>query len=176
MLLVFIALGLEVYQVVAHVHCLAGRTLPASHRSTVGFGAAISGDALSYLLSGIGLYVSGGPWALLLLPLLGHVFYLCLLVFFRPFYVRIHDFSQQTIYTDRSFVRAKTVAGVFDASFHLLAVVLLARYAPAAETVSLAALGVVGYFFVFNPGAFEAGARKPRSSAVTTRVVQDKHA
>src|SRR5215471_3861738 len=103
LLLVVFAIGIEGYQFLAHVHCLTGRTLPASHRSTVGFGAAIGADALSYLLACICLYGTSALWLLLLVPLLGHLFYWCLLVFFRAFYSRIHDYRLRTIYADGSF-------------------------------------------------------------------------
>ena len=176
MSLVVIAIGLEVYQFVAHVHCLSGRTLPDSHRSTRGFGAAILVDALSYLLSSACLYASGGPWTWLLLPLLAHVFYGSLLVFFRSRYVSIHDYRMRTIYADGAFCRSKRIASVFDTSFHLLAVVLLARYAPAPPALFVAAVGVVGYFFVFPPAPLEEPVRRLRSGEAGARVVRDKHA
>ena len=66
MLFVVFAIGLEGYQFLAHVHCLSGRTLPASHRSTVGFGAAIAVDAFCYLLACVALHGSGASWQLLL--------------------------------------------------------------------------------------------------------------
>src|SRR5690242_12509830 len=59
MLLAVIAVVVEVYQVVAHAHCLTGRTLPQSHRGTLGFGVAIAGDALAYLLSCYCLHAAG---------------------------------------------------------------------------------------------------------------------
>lgn len=164
MSLVAFAIGLAVYQVIAHVHCLSGRTLPGSHRSTLGFGTAIFGDALSYLLSCVCLYASGGTWWLLLAPLLAHVVYGCLLAFFRPLYMRIHDYRRRTIYADGSLCRSKRVAALLDTSFHLLAVILLARQAPVAQAVSFAALGIAGYLFVFTPRARAAAASKPRST------------
>ena len=158
MSLVVLAICVEAYQFLAHVHCLSGRTLPSSHRSTVGFGAAIAGDALSYLLACICLYASGSAWILLLLPLVAHLFYWCLLVFFRAFYARIHDYRLRTIYTDGSFCRAKLVASFLDASLHLVALVLLARRIPAPEAFAYASFGFLAYGRVFAP----ARARKAR--------------
>ena len=150
MSLVVFAIGVEGYQFLAHTHCLSGRTLPLSHRSTVGFGAAIAADALSYLLACIALRATGGAWVLLLLPLLAHVFYGCLLIFFRTFYSRIHDYRLRTIYADGSFCRAKLVASAVDTSAHFVALVLLARSVPAATAISLAAIGVIAYWLVFR--------------------------
>ena len=165
MSLVVIAICVEAYQVVAHVHCLSGRTLPASHRNTVGFGAAILADALCYLLACICLHPSSGVWALFLVPLLAHLFYWGLLVFGRSVYLRIHDYRMRTIYADGSFCFSKQTAAFFDVSFHLLAFVLLARHLPASEAILLGAVGVVAYWFVFAP-----------ASQTSSRVVQDKHA
>jgi len=150
MSLVVFAIGVEGYQFLAHLHCLFGRALPDSHRSTVGFGAAIAADALSYLVACVALWATGGPWMLLLLPLFAHLVYGCTLVFFRAFYSRLHDYRLQTIYADGSFCRAKLVASVLDSSGHLVALVLLARSVSAATAVSLTALGVVAYMFVFR--------------------------
>ena len=151
MSLVFIAIGVEVYQVVAHFHCASGRALPASHRSTRGFGAAILADALCYFLAGACLHAAHGPWPLLLLPFAAHIFYWCLVTFFRSFYLAIHDYRLQTIYADGSFCRAKRIAGIFDTAFHLLAVVLLARHAAALPALGFAAAGVVAYVAMFVP-------------------------
>jgi hypothetical protein len=151
MSLVVLAIGLEAYQVVAHTHCVSGRTLPDSHRSTLGFGAAIVIDALAYLFSVVCLYASGGAWALLLPPLFAHVFYGCLLLFFRALYLRIHDYRMQTIYVDGAFRRSKGLAALLDTSFHLLALVLLIRQAPGLEALLVATSGVAAYLFVFRP-------------------------
>lgn len=159
MLFLVFAIGVEGYQFLAHVHCLSGRILPASHRTTVGFGAAIAADALCYLLAFACLYGSGTAW-LLLVPLFGHIFYWCLLVFFRGFYSRIHDYRQRTIYADGSFCRAKLVASIADASGHLFALVLLARRAPTAMALPLVAVGFVLYCLIFIPR------RAPRESSV----------
>lgn len=160
MLLVVFAIGAEGYQFLAHLHCLTGRTLPASHRSTVGFGAAIAVDALCYLLACASLYGSGAMWLLLLVPLFGHLFYGSLIVFFRAFYSRIHDYRQPTIYTDGSFCRAKLVASIADAGSHLFALVLLTRRAPTAAALPLVAVGLLTYCLVFIPK------RAPRESSV----------
>jgi hypothetical protein len=151
MSLVVFAICVEGYQFLAHIHCLSGRTLPLSHRSTVGFGAAIAVDALCYLLACICLYRAGAAWTLLLLPLVAHLFYGSLLLFFRAFYSRIHDYRQRSIYADGSFCRAKLVASIGDASAHLVALVLLARLVPAATAIPFAALGLVAYLAVFAP-------------------------
>ena len=164
MSLVFVAMGLEVYQVVAHAHCWSGRTLPLSHRTTRGFGAAIAVDALGYALSCACLAGSGRAWALLLIPLVAHLFYGCLLAFFRAFYMRIHDYRLGTIYSDATFCRAKQIASLFDTGFHVLAVVLLARHAPTAAALSLLMIGLASYWIVFG----RAGA--------AAAIVQDKHA
>jgi hypothetical protein len=150
MSLVVLVIGFEVYQVLAHAHCFVGRTLPDSHRHTAGFATAIFGDALAYLASGICLYTVGGPWQLLLVPLLAHVGYWCLLVFRRSLYLRIHDYRQRTIYIDGAFNRSKRVAALLDTIFHLLAVLLLAQKAPGIATAGLAAAGVAAYFLVFT--------------------------
>jgi hypothetical protein len=147
--LVVLVIGFEVYQVLAHTHCLVGRTLPDSHRSTVGFAAAIFGDVLAYLASGICLYSAGGPWQLLLVPLLAHVGYWCLLVFFRSLYLRIHDYRLRTIYLDGSFTHSKRVAALLDTMFHLLAVGLLAQKAPPIAASCCALLGITLYLLVF---------------------------
>jgi hypothetical protein len=160
MLFVVFAIGLEGYQFLAHVHCLSGRTLPASHRTTVGFGAAIAADALCYLLACVALHGSGASWQLLLLPLGAHLFYGSLLIFFRAFYARIHDYRRRTIYADGSFCRAKLAASIGDAGGHLFAFVLLARRAPTAIALPLAAVGLALYCLVFIPR------RAPRESSV----------
>lgn len=149
MSLVFLAIGLEVYQVVAHAHCWSGRTLPVSHRTTRGFGAAIAVDALGYALACVCLAGAGRAWTLLLFPLAAHLFYGGLLAFFRAFYMRIHDYRLDSIYSDAAFCRAKRVAALVDTGFHLLAVVLLARRAPTAATLSLIAAGLSIYWVVF---------------------------
>lgn len=150
MSLVVIAICVEGYQFLAHVHCLFGRTLPDSHRSTVGFGAAIAVDALCYLVACIALRAAGGAWMLLLLPLFAHLFYGGLLVFFRAFYSRIHDYRRETIYADGSFCRAKFVASLFDTSAHLVALVLLARTVPTPTGMALSTLGLITYLVVFR--------------------------
>ena len=160
MSLVVLAIGLEVYQVLAHIHCLSGRTLPGSHRTTLGFGAAIVGDAGSYLASSIALYLAGGPWALLLAPLFAHVFYGCLLVFVRAVYLHLHDYRLPTLYADGAFCRAKLGAAVLDTGFHLLAVALLATVAPVAAGLAFAVAGVGAYLVVFTR-ALASGAPVP---------------
>lgn len=163
MSLVVFALGFEVYQVVAHAHCAAGRTVPSSHRSTGGFGAAIAADALCFAVSGACLYFSGATaWAVLLLPLVAHLFYGSLLAFVRPFYLRLHDYRLPSIYSDGSFCRSKRIATLIDASFHLLAVFLLARQVPAIAVACFGAAGVVAYSAVFTPAG--------------SRIVQDQRA
>lgn len=150
MSLLALAIGVEGYQFLAHLHCLSGRTLPLSHRSTVGFGAAIAADAGCYLLACLALRATGGAWLLLLLPLLAHLFYGCLLVFFRGFYSRLHDYRLGTIYADGAFCRTKLVASIFDTSAHLVALVLLARSASPATAISLAGIGLFAYWLVFR--------------------------
>src|SRR6478735_4789005 len=160
-----IAIAVEVYQVVAHAHCLAGRTLPQSHRSTLGFAVAILGDALAYLLSCYCLYTAGVGWELMLFPMFAHVFYWVLLVFLRTLYLRIHDYRMQSIYTDGSFRRSKSVAAGLDTSFHLLAVVLIGRALPAPAVLCAAAVGGAGYLMVFRPTLVEGLLRRVRSTA-----------
>jgi hypothetical protein len=150
MSLVILAIAVEGYQFLAHIHCLFGKTLPDSHRSTVGFGAAIAVDALSYFVACAALWATGGPWMLLLLPLFAHLFYGSLLLFFRAFYSRIHDYRQRSIYADGSFCRAKLVASFFDTSAHLVALVLIARNVSAATAISLSLVGLIAYVFVFR--------------------------
>ncbi len=156
MSLVVFAIGVEMYQVLAHVHCFSGRTLPDSHRSTLGFGAAILGDVLSYFFSTVLLYTAGAQWWWLLAPLLAHVFYWCLLVFYRSLYMRIHDYRMRTIYADGTFARSKRIAALLDTCFHVLAFVLLARQAPALVSLGFAAVGLVGYLSVFGARQFAA--------------------
>lgn len=176
MSLVLIAIGIEGYQLVAHAHCLSGRTLPGSHRTTLGFGTAIAGDALSYLLACVCLHGSARAWPLLLVPLLAHLVYWCLLAFFRPLYLRIHDYRLPTIYSDNSMVRGKRVASFADAGFHLLALVLLAREVAWPAALSFAAAGLVAYAFVFAPGLLDAGVERRRAPERPTRIVQKEHA
>ena len=107
-------------------------------------------------MSCIALVASPGAtwaWLLLLLPLVAHLFYFALVLFFRPFYLRIHNYRMATIYTDGSFRRSKRIAGIFDAAFHLFALALLLAHARAAEALSLTAGGVAAYWFVFTPSA-----------------------
>jgi hypothetical protein len=61
----------------------------------------------------------------------------------------------RTIYTDGSFCRSKLVAAFLDASFHLMALVLLARRVPAPEAFAFTALGLLAYGRVFTPGVQE---------------------
>lgn len=145
----FIAIGLELYQVAAHAHCLFGRILPRSHRSSRGFAIAIACDILSYVLTCVCLFASGRVWTLFLVPLLAHLIYECWFLFFPTFYSRIHDYRLPTIYSDRSMYRPKQLAALLDTSFHLLAVVLLLRHAPGVTALALALVGIVAYWFVF---------------------------
>jgi hypothetical protein len=79
-------------------------------------------------------------------------------VFFRSLYLRIHDYSMRTIYTDGSWCRSKRLAALLDTSFHLLALILLVRQTHGVEAVSFAAVGLVSYFLVFTPGSAAARA------------------
>lgn len=155
LLLAVIAIGIEAYQVIAHTHCDLGGTVPKSHRNLFGFGIAIVLDAVSTAVACTYLYLSGGMWWLLILPILGHVFYGFVFAFARGFYMRIHDYRLETIYADNSYRRFKRAMTALDASFHLMAVILMVVQVPALLTLCAASAGGIIYLGVFSPGLVE---------------------
>ena len=105
-----------------------------------------------------------------------HVCYGSLFIFVRKVYMKVHDYRRETIYADDRFVRAKRIATTFDASFHLLAVVLLMPIVAPVPALWSASVGGFGFFLLFAPNALVQPLRRLRATVRPTPAMQNRQA